>query len=199
MTAWLSLAISLVAVAIAVIVTRRMVDRRTGSAAVMDEIRREVGSILTEMNQTTERNIELLEDRVTRLKEIVDQADRRLGTLRRETQKQENAEMVYSHLGRVARPAAGGASGDSPPLEQKPGESTPAEGADQPPGNGRAQSNGNAQPIDETGGEPHNRTELPLKDRVLDLYRQGIPIERIASRLKTTVSEIELIVSLGER
>jgi len=199
MTAWLSLAISLVAVAIAVIVTRRMVDRRTGSAAVMDEIRREVGSILTEMNQTTERNIELLEDRVTRLKEIVDQADRRLGTLRRETQKQENAEMVYSHLGRVARPAAGRASGGSPPSEQKRGESTLAEGADQPPVNGRAQSNGNAQPIDETGGEPDNRAELPLKDRVLDLYRQGIPIERIASRLKTTVSEIELIVSLGER
>ena len=199
MTAWLSLAISLVAVAIAVIVTRRMVDRRTGSAAVMDEIRREVGSILTEMNQTTERNIELLEDRVTRLKEVVDQADRRLGTLRRETQKQENAEMVYSHLGRVARPAAGRASGGSPPLEQRPGESTLAEGADQPPVNDRAQSNGNAQPIDETEGEPDNRTEPPLKDRALGLYRQGISVDRIASRLKTTVSEIELIVSLGER
>ncbi|MCK4515686.1 MAG: hypothetical protein KAU31_10535 [Spirochaetaceae bacterium] len=183
MTAWLSLAISLVAIAIAVIVIRRMVDRRASSTAVMDEIRREVGAILTEMNQTTERNIELIEDRVTRLQELIVQADRRLGTLRRETQKQEKAEMVYSHLSRVARSAG----------------SPPADGGNESSTNKGAQSSGGAEPSDASGEVAQTATSVPLKDRVLDLYRQGIPIERIASRVGTAVSEIELIVSLGER
>jgi hypothetical protein len=53
--------------------------------------------------------------------------------------------------------------------------------------------------MDGDGGDVVAGAELPLRDRALGLYRQGIPIERIASRLGTTVSEIELIVSLGER
>ena len=40
---------------------------------------------------------------------------------------------------------------------------------------------------------------VPLKERVLTLYRQGMPVERIAARVGTAVSEIELIVSLNER
>lgn len=180
MTAWLSLAISLVAIATAVIVIRRMIDRRADSAAVMDEIRREVGAILTEMNQTTERNIELIEDRVARLQELIEQADRRLGTLRRETQKQEKADMVYSHLSRVA--GAPLTDGSNEPSMKNPDKSiSPAE------------------PIDTPEGNADTETPVSLKDRVLDLYRQGIPIERIASRVGTAVSEIELIVSLGER
>ncbi|MEE8441034.1 MAG: hypothetical protein V3S41_04870 [Spirochaetia bacterium] len=162
-----------------------MIDRHTGSAAAMDEIRREVGAILTEMNQTTERNIALIEDRLKRLQELIGQADQRLGNLRREARRQESSEMVYSHLSRVVRPVGP--------------QSSPTEGADEPAAGGRAESVGSAQSSDGPENDSETGAEMSLKDRVLDLYRQGLPIERIASRVGTAVSEIELIVSLGER
>jgi hypothetical protein len=224
MTVWLSLAISLVATAVAVIVMRRMVDRHAGSASVMDEIRREAGAILTEMNQTTERSIQLIEDQVARLQETIDLADKRLGTLRREADRQKNAEQVYSHLGRVSRLTPGAA--DHPPPSQPTvadgpasagsGPSgKPAETTLSPAGSGSADSASSGAALVEAGATDtvpgmsgslddaapavQAESEPTMKERVLGLYRQGISVERIASRVGTAVSEIELIVSLGDR
>jgi hypothetical protein len=160
-----------------------MIDRKSASVAVLDEIRREVGAILTEMNQTTERNIELLEDRISRLQETLDQADRRVSILRRENSRQHSAEKVYSHLATPSVPV-------------------------QPTGVPESASQGGG--VESSGARP-DRSEGPTasleqqpdemtqKERVMVLYRQGIPIERIASRVGTAVSEVELIVSLSER
>ena len=185
MTGWLSLAISLIAIAVAVIVMHRMIDRRAGSAAVMDAIRREVGAILTEMNQTTERNIELIEDRVRKLQETIELADKRLGVLRGEAKRQEGAERVYSHLSRVSR------------LVPNPADESPAAGPAPPALPADSPSIPDAVPA----GAPVTEIEREptMNERVLGLYRQGISVERIASRVGTAVSEIELIVSLGER
>ena len=194
---------------------RRMVDRHAGSGAVLEEIRREVGGILTEMNQTTERNIELVEDSVSRLRTVIDQADRRLAILKRETEKHENSGIVYSHLSSAARPMVR----DTEPELVKSDDpvktgSTATDSVAPDTSEARRPTDG-ATPVHETSapsmdnepsesqqagnGEGVVINDLPLKERVMGLYRQGIPIDRIASRVDTAVSEVELIVSLSER
>lgn len=235
MTGWLSLGLSLAAVAAGILIMRRMIDRRAGADAVLDDIRREVGAILTEMNQTTERNIELVEDSVGRLKKLLDDADRRIGLLRREIRKTEQSGAVYTHLRPAARVASRPETEDVPAEQSSNVLSRPASPEAEPvsgpagaPGSAPSaegatnlaaaeDARGVAGPPDarQTSGEPELAVsgavtpapreetreipEVPLKERVLGLYRQGIPIERIASRVGTAVSEIELIVSLSER
>jgi len=167
------------------VLVRRMIDKRTGADVVLDEIRREVGAILTEMNQTTERNIELIEDRVSTLKAVLEKADRKLTVLQRESSRQDNAEKLYSRLSRsvpvTAEPAdvvAGAAPLSQPPTDNGEKRAVQAEAA-----------------VREESEDP----KPDLKSEVLRLYRRGIAFERIASRVGTAVSEVELIVSLSER
>jgi TolA-binding protein len=185
MTAWLSLAISLVALAVVVVLVRGMVDRRTGSAVALDEIRREVGAILTEMNQATERNIELMEDKIEALTALIDQADRRLTVLRRENSRQGSMEQTYSKLRRSANQLSDPAEAADPPAET--GDHGAADGPD-----AESQS-----PVE--AGSTVEEDSPSVKEQVLTLYRQGLSVDRIATRVGTAVSEVEFIVSLNER
>jgi hypothetical protein len=66
--------------------------------AVLESIREEVDRIIVELNSTTDRNITLLEDKVQSLTTLIEQADKRIGILRREIEKHELAGKVYSEL-----------------------------------------------------------------------------------------------------
>jgi transposase len=202
-TSWLALGISLVAIAVALVVMRRMIDKRAGSAAVLDEIKREVGAILTELNQTTERNIELIEDRIAELQKLIEQADRRLTTLRREYRRSEASDVTYSKL----KPRSVPSIGPEPEPETAKREEDRAAGGARSEEPQRAGNKGSEplataaglQESGEPGGQSGSPEPVPVRERVLQLYRQGVSVERIASRLKTTIAEVELIVSLNER
>jgi hypothetical protein len=66
--------------------------------AVLEAIREEVDRIIVELNSTTDRNITLLEDKVQSLTALIEQADKKIGILRREIEKHELAGKVYSEL-----------------------------------------------------------------------------------------------------
>jgi hypothetical protein len=57
-----------------------------------------VDRIIVELNSTTDRNITLLEDKVQRLEALLEQADKKIGILRREIEKHELTSKVYSDL-----------------------------------------------------------------------------------------------------
>lgn len=63
-------------------------------------IRKEVGILTTELNQTTDRNISLVEDRMEALRSLLDEADRRMGVIRKEVETRAVERDVYSRLGR---------------------------------------------------------------------------------------------------
>jgi transcriptional regulator len=92
--------VGLVAVGYVIIyfVLKKKITRVLDPSSVLREIRGEVDRIIVELNQTTERNISLIEDRIRRVSELLEQADRKIGLLRRESEKQELAARVYSEL-----------------------------------------------------------------------------------------------------
>ena len=66
---------------------RDRVRRATSRDAHIAEIRDEVSRLLVELNRTTDRNIALIEDRIASLNELLSSADKKIGLLRRETEK----------------------------------------------------------------------------------------------------------------
>jgi hypothetical protein len=68
--------------------------------AILESIREEIDRIIVELNSTTDRNITLLEDKVQSLTTLLEQADRKIGILRREIEKHEMGTKVYSELAR---------------------------------------------------------------------------------------------------
>lgn len=96
---------------------KRRLARALNAARLLGEVREEVNHILVELNQTTNRNITLIEDRISRLNEALGRADKKIVLLEREVEKQELAARLYSELA-SRRPIAG----EEPPSPESPPE-----------------------------------------------------------------------------
>lgn len=154
------------------LVLRRRIDRSTRPEGALDDVKREVGSIITELNQTAERTVALLEDRLDSLQTMIDQADRRITVLRRELP----GTPTYTRKGMPV---------NAPPTPNSvPGEA-PVTTANKPVTEGSAH------------GTTAGSAAVPLRERVRELYLQGLPVPRIATIVGKTAGEVELIISLG--
>lgn len=138
----------------------RKIEKRLGTSELLGQIRSEVEIMVVELNQVSERNIGLLEERTSNLSALLAEADKKIVNLGREMEKSSRSR-IYSDLKPKAVPPA------VPPLppEEKPQE------------------------------------ELPLDYRaeVIRMHRMGMDNRIIASRLKKTLGEIELIISWEEQ
>ena len=85
---------------------RDRVRRATSVESRMSEIRDEVSRLLVELNQATDRNIALMEDKITALNEGISTADKKIGLLRRETEKHDVGSQIYSRLAEGRHPRA---------------------------------------------------------------------------------------------
>jgi hypothetical protein len=173
MGTWLSIAVTVILIAVAYVILNRNITARTSQQAALDEIKREVGAVLTELNAASERNVELIEDRITTLERLVEQADRRISVLRREVERDQ--EITYQRP--VPRPQAPVPAEDqrrTGPVSAEYGTIDRA-----PP----------AEPVEESGD---------AASRIERLYLQGFPLERIASIVGRSLGEVELIISLRE-
>jgi hypothetical protein len=182
---------------------RDRVRRATSAESRISEIRDEVSRLLVELNQATDRNIALMEDKITVLNEVISTADKKIGLLRRETEKHDVGSQIYSRLAegrrhRTAEPGprypaappraetaeAAKAAPDPTPLavelsERPTAESAPRYAADS------AGYVGAAAP--------------DVRQRVMMLSRAGFSTSLIASRVGAPVGEVELIISLEQR
>jgi hypothetical protein len=77
---------------------KRKITRMLSAATVLREVREEVNRILVELNQTTHRNVTLLEDRVAALGEMLARADKKIALVRREADRQGMADRLYAEL-----------------------------------------------------------------------------------------------------
>jgi DNA invertase Pin-like site-specific DNA recombinase len=101
---------------------RRRIESRTDASALLAQVRNEVDRIIVELNQTTDRNVSLLEDRLASLADLLAQADKKIGLLRRESEKHDTSTQIYSRI--LQRRPAAEASGGREGAEQK-GEEAP--------------------------------------------------------------------------
>jgi hypothetical protein len=170
----LSLSLNVLLVGIVFLVFRRRINRILEGGELIDTIKDEINHLVVELNQTTERNIGLIEERIGRLQKLVGDADRKIMLLGKESEKVKFGAEVYDRLKKAApivHPAA-------------------------PPKNSFGDDR-------EQRGDPDKAVvpdpERTTAEEVLELHRQGFDSRIIATRTGSNVGEIELIISLSNR
>lgn len=178
----LGLAIQILVSVILIVWTRVRVRRALGSEEELDRIRREIGSLIIELDASADRNITVLEDRLTTLKDMIIESDKRIAILSNDRGKRQPEPGVYDRMGRKAiqqpRPE------DVSQLESETSESAarrPVEAADIP--------------FIRFSEKPLS-IEEPFADKVLSLSRKGFSSDIIAARLGATITEVEMVLSM---
>ncbi len=197
MTVLVGIALNILVLAIGFVYLHSKFERRTRPEALLQEVAREVNSIIVELNQTTDRNIGLIEERIETLKGLLEKVDKRLALMRREWEQYDSTTQVYTNL----RQAASG--GRITPFAQGQGEASPQrrEAPDQIPEQqprkrgSRPATGASAASAAKTAQQ--NRDEI--RKQVIGLHRKGIATNIIANRVGSTLGEVELIIALHEK
>ena len=207
-------AVSLVLWSVSFIYFRSFISRRTSSRRILSDFRDEVGKLVAEIDAATDRDLQLVEDRMKALRSLLDEADKRLGTMRREMDRRSSEERAYSEFGRKARPLSLFASEEqSPPPRSSPASVSASEPAvPTAPAAASAPSPDPSRqaPISAATGESKEarfiRAQLqvapkepPIAERVAELHRAGFSSEIIATRLGKTVGEVDLTIALSAK
>jgi hypothetical protein len=79
---------------------RRRVRKNLETDILIGKLKAEIGQMVTELNGSAERNIELLENRIRTASELVEKAVKTAGVLEKEKEKQESVDRVYTALAR---------------------------------------------------------------------------------------------------
>jgi hypothetical protein len=161
-------------------VLRDRVRRAASAATQIAELRDEVSRLVVELNQTTERNVALLEDRISGLSELLGAADRKMALLAREIEKHDVGAKVYSRL------APGPAAADSPAshLSVELSEGKRAQGPAEEP----------SPKVPSARETAASRQDV--RQRVVMLSHSGFSPHLIATRVGIPLGEVELIISL---
>ncbi|MDR3304040.1 MAG: hypothetical protein LBS86_06475 [Treponema sp.] len=156
------------------------ITRRTGDA-LLAEYREEVKQLIAELDAATDRDERLVTERIKTLKTLIEKVDKRLSVLMGEEERRRVHAETYAELGRKRPLVTDAASNGSTVMAKAPSEPEAREPA------------GPRIVVAEQQLEP---APLPLVEQVMELYKAGLSVDLIASKLKVSVSEVELAAAL---
>jgi hypothetical protein len=200
------------------ILLRRYIRQRTGSKRILEEFEEEVNRLIAGIDESTDKNLTLLEDKSATIKALLETLDRRLATYARELERREKQEAALHVLnsggarrsgteGAYAPPPGRGlrsslqvdASSPPPPPPPSPDASVEPSAAD--PAEASAEpAPGSPSPQPRfTRSANQVRTKAPLSEQARELRLFGFSPETIAVRLGVTVAEVNLALALSDR
>ncbi len=175
--------ISIMILAVIYILLRRRIDKLTDTDMVSDELAKNLDVILSEINQATDRNVLIIEDKIAALETLIDKAEKRITLLNK---------IVHSDADTAERAAVKDRENRKQDKirepETEPGELTYSHL------NKMNIMSGLVTPLAIKEKIPENRETV--KDKILSLYRNGIDAAIIASSVGVNRGEVELIISL---
>ncbi|MCG8481155.1 MAG: hypothetical protein MI724_18820 [Spirochaetales bacterium] len=187
MTFGLYLLLNLALLSILVVWLRRLVVRRLAPERILRELHGEIQTLVAEVNQTSDHNISIIEDRIASLRELVHNADRQIEELEGLLQRVSEAapEEVYSLPLQTARHEHAEPSGEA----GRSTDATPSAATRE----AAAVTDDHHRTVSE---EPPAEEERDRRTRVAELYEQGLSPELISSHTGVAIGEVELIISL---
>ena len=196
----------------ALLYLKSFVRQRTSPDHILALLQEEVRQLEADIDEKTEQDLQLLEDKIVALREICAEADRRVAVLSRELRLRAFGLSVSPVP--AAPPSAAVASSATPVAPSTPsaetpivvtlGKPVPAEGANSPgrasPVRGGSAPPSGAPALSQAGPKiiaaPIPIKGPPLKDRIAELYRAGFAPEMIAERLGVNVGEVNLYITM---
>jgi len=194
-----STGISIILAGIVYILLVKRINREKSSTAITEQVRNEIDRMVVDLNQTADRNIGLVEQQLKLLTEMIQESDHRISLLQKHSEKLNRSTDTYNQI----RPAQ--IMKPKEPPEQK----APTEPKEPTAQQSSEVSRPNAHTVDISENKKSSTSISESEDtrdavtpskreRVINLYRQGISLDIIASRVDSTVAEIELIISMTE-
>jgi hypothetical protein len=182
---------------------RAFLKRRTAAEELLAEYRTEVYRLIAEIDTATDRDSRLVEERIKTLKALLEDTDKRIAVYLRELDRSRSGEALYASLGKGIRKGipADGPGGDSRTiLDSQPAAAPQAIG--QPELEQPALIAGTVSPQVET--LPERKKPAPsqaaapsqFRAQVASLAAEGLSPAEIASRLGSSLSEVDLALNL---
>jgi len=97
-TAFTVTGICLLAIYSVYFLLNRKISRILDSEKILSMVDEEVNSLILELNQTTERNVLLIEDRIVKLSQLIKESDKSILLLNKEFNRQKIEPLHYNHL-----------------------------------------------------------------------------------------------------
>lgn len=162
---------------------------------LLSGVREEARALIIELNETADRNVSLVEDRMKSLRELLDEVDRRIGLMKRELGTRVFEREIYAKLNK-RRPIVPGAVEENviqnepprnPTMSAEATTSVPVDPVPPPI------------PIPEIvhAAERIEKLKSP-REQALELHRSGFSAELIAAKIGATVAEVELMIEMEE-
>ncbi|MCF7913643.1 MAG: hypothetical protein K9L66_00595 [Spirochaetaceae bacterium] len=183
-----SIGTSIIIAGIVYILLVKRINKEKSSTAITEQVRNEIDRMVVDLNQTADRNIGLIEQQLKSLNEMIQEADHRISLLQKHSEKLNKSTDTYNQIrpAQIVKPKA-------PPV--------PEASEVSPPNARTVDISTEMQPdssLPENDDSHQDTVTPPKRERVIELYRQGISLDVIASRVDSTVAEVELIISMTE-
>jgi len=175
------------------------VKKRT-SASGLDEHRAEVAKLIVDINSVTDRNLQLVEDSISKLKKFLEDAEKRIDEYKDAIQIKPSGEALYTNLGRGIRAALINQAEQLPPpqlqnehpLNSRQLSLEPQKSAEffETPIKSDNKTAQEAPPFQKPPSKKQLRTAIDM------LANEGLPAEEIASRLEISIAQVNLAMNL---
>ncbi|MDR2103957.1 MAG: hypothetical protein LBP42_07645 [Treponema sp.] len=164
--------------------------RRTGQKRILEEFREEVNKLIAVIDDATDRDARLVEERVKSLKALLADVDKRVGAYTQEIDRRHVQEKAYAELGKARLAAAVEEKAEgkkkAPPQKLEAEEGVKAEKPPPP-----------ITPLVQAPRETESKP-LSLEEQVKKLARAGFSANVIAARLGVSISEVELVLAISQ-
>lgn len=180
--------INILILAVIYIILRRRLDKLSDPQRMTDSLTGDLDIILSEINQATERNILVIEDKVSELEEIIEIAEKRITLLRKAA-----AAEIMPKMKPPAEPAAVSPSPEPESGRQLAFEIPTAELTYSHLNKLNTMSD---MVTSMSVPEKNNAESGDMKEKIISLHRNGIDSAIIASNVGINRGEVELIIAL---
>ncbi|MBO4732721.1 MAG: hypothetical protein J5597_07990, partial [Spirochaetaceae bacterium] len=166
------------------------------SAKVLENIRLEVDKLLIEIQRETENTILLIEARIEGLKQLIDEADKRISIAEGEIKKRRHEKQVLSKL-HAEETVPVKKTQVQKKLEAYEILASPTPAPNTPPEVEVAVEPElfNQEPQFSVAQEPV-KIKKSVKDKIIEMYKQDFTTQYIAKELGISVSEVDFLINM---
>ena len=150
----------------------------------LGNIKQEVEKILIEINKVTDSSLSLIENRMNTLREVIALADKRVSLADKEFAKKEQELITLNRIDEIHTTV------------KKDNATVKSYVENAYKVNSKQKNDGGISLFAAEDFNERREPELSLKDKVLDLFNQGIDVYLIAEKLDSSVAEVQTIINL---
>ena len=158
--------------------------RRTSNEYILSEIEEEANQIIKTINQATERDISIIEERQQNLRLLIKETEKRISVFNKEVERLQDTEAVKAQI--------------SVSNQQSPEKQKSSEEAYQELGKKRYQIKDQPDlPLEDPPTE-QEAGDIPPNEQIIALLQAGFSVPLIAASLKISIAEVEITAALLE-